>query len=517
MTKQNSPIGRRDFLRRAGCGALAVSLFPSVGSQGLPVSQGSAGKSEVPVSQGLESASAKATADKKPNILFILADQWRASAFGYAGDPNVKTPQIDKLAAQSLNFVNAVSVLPVCTPYRAALMTGRFPTTTGMFLNDLYLPDDELCLGEVFRDAGFATGYIGKWHLDGHGRSTFIPPERRQGFDYWKVAECDHDYNHSHYYTGNSPEKKFWPGYDSYAQTADAQAWLRDHAQSAKPFLLCVAFGTPHFPHATAPADLKALYPPEKLTLAANVAPEFEQPARRELQGYYAHCTALDRCVGDLLATLKQTGLLEKTIVIFTSDHGEMMGAHGVRPSLKQWPHDESAHIPFLLRHPRQPARKIATPINVTDVMPTLCGLTGVPVPKTCEGEDLSGVVTGTGAGPDRAALLMNVSPFIPNLEEYRGIRTSRYTFVRNLAGPWLLFDNQADPLQQHNLVGVAAHAALQKDLDARLQAELKKIGDEFKPRQYYLDKWGYTIAKHGSINYGPGAPIQTPRRPKQP
>jgi hypothetical protein len=78
-----------------------------------------------------------------------------------------------------------------------------------------------------------------------------------------------------------------------------------------------------------------------------------------------------------------------------------------------------------------------------------------------------------------------------------------------------MLFDNQTDPLQQHNLVGVIEHAALQKDLDARLQGELKKIGDDFKPRQYYLDKWGYTIAKHGSINYGVGAPMQTPRRPK--
>jgi arylsulfatase A-like enzyme len=488
-------IQRRDFLKLAALGTTAAALLPRQG------------RAETAPGQGDKAI--------KPNILFILADQWRASAFGYAGDPNVKTPQIDGLAKQSLNFVNAVSVLPVCTPYRAALMTGRFPTSTGMFLNDLYLPSEELCLGEVFQGAGYDTAYIGKWHLDGHGRKAYIPPARRQGFDYWKVGECDHDYNQSHYYTGNSPEKKFWPGYDSYAQTADAQEYLRGHAQTAKPFVLCVAFGTPHFPHATAPAELKALYPPEKIVLASNVAEDRQAAARRELQGYYAHCTALDRCIGDLLATLQQTGLEQKTIVVFTSDHGDMMGAHGIAPCLKQWFYDESAHVPFLLRHPRTAARAITTPINAPDILPTLCGLTGVPVPKTVEGEDLSGVVTGTGGGPDRAALLMCVSPFIPVLEEYRGIRTSRHTYVRNLAGPWMLFDNQTDPLQQHNLVGVIEHAALQKDLDARLQGELKKIGDDFKPRQYYLDKWGYTIAKHGSINYGVGAPMQTPRRPK--
>ncbi len=486
-------IKRRDFLKLAGLGATAATLLPRLGLAAAPATAG----------QG------------RPNILFILADQWRASAFSYAGDPNVKTPQIDKLAAQSLNFVNAVSVLPVCTPYRAALMTGRFPTSTGMFLNDLYLPDEELCLGEIFQGAGYDTAYIGKWHLDGHGRSAFIPPARRQGFDYWKVAECDHNYNHSHYYTGSSPEKKIWPGYDAYAQTADAQVYLREHAQAAKPFVLCLAFGTPHFPHGSAPEEFKALYPPAKLVLAPNVDAERAAAARRELQGYYAHCTALDKCVGDVLATLQQTGLNEKTIVVFTSDHGDMMGAHGIAPCLKQWFYDESAHVPFLLRHPRAPARVVTTPLNAPDILPTLLGLAGVPVPPAVEGEDLSAVVTGTGSGPDRAALLMCVSPFIPGLEEYRGIRTSRHTYVRNLAGPWMLFDNQSDPGQTHNLVGVAEHAALQKELDARLQAELKKTGDDFKPRQFYLDKWGYRIAGHGSIAYKEGSPVQTPRRSK--
>ena len=216
-----------------------------------------------------------------PNLVYVLADQWRASATGYAGDPNVKTPNLDRLAKSCLNFRNVVSVAPVCTPYRAALMTGRYPTSTGMFLNDAHLPDNELCMAEIYRAAGYRTGYIGKWHLDGHGRESYIPPERRQGWDYWKAAECDHTYNHSHYYTGESDEKRFWEGYDVFAQTKDAQRYLREQANGERPFLLFVSYGTPHFPHDTAPVEFKALYPPENIQLPPNVPPDMQALAQR--------------------------------------------------------------------------------------------------------------------------------------------------------------------------------------------------------------------------------------------
>src|SRR4051812_25917889 len=175
-------------------------------------------------------ASSAAPAMRRPNIVYLLADQWRAQATGYAGDRNIHTPNLDRLAKEGLQFRNAVSVCPVCTPYRAALMTGRYPTSTGMFLNDAHLPDSELCLAQVLKSAGYATAFIGKWHLEGNGRAPYIPPERRRGWDYWKAGECDHNYNHSHYYTGTSEEKQFWPGYDAFAQTTDAQQYIRDHA-----------------------------------------------------------------------------------------------------------------------------------------------------------------------------------------------------------------------------------------------------------------------------------------------
>ncbi|MEX2568664.1 MAG: sulfatase-like hydrolase/transferase, partial [Cyclobacteriaceae bacterium] len=150
--------------------------------------------------QNSDQVSKKST---KPNIIYILADQLRAQALGYSGDPNANTPNLDRLAASSINFKNAVAVSPVCTPYRAALMTGRYPLSTGMFMNDLYLPSEELCMAEIYKEAGYKTGYIGKWHLDGHGRESYIPKERRQGFEYWKALECTHDYNNSFYYAND--------------------------------------------------------------------------------------------------------------------------------------------------------------------------------------------------------------------------------------------------------------------------------------------------------------------------
>jgi arylsulfatase A-like enzyme len=186
---------------------------------------------------------------EKPNVVFILTDQWRASAFGYAGDRVVKTPNIDQLANESVNFVNAVSVCPVSSPFRASLITGRYPTSTGMFLNDIYLPSEEICMAEIFRSAGYNTAYIGKWHLDGHGREENVDPERRQEFEYWKGNECSHDYNRMPYYENDVPVKKYRKGYSPFAESKDAQQYLEVHAKDKKPFLLFVSFDNQKDPY----------------------------------------------------------------------------------------------------------------------------------------------------------------------------------------------------------------------------------------------------------------------------
>src|SRR2546423_12821692 len=196
-------------------------------------------------------------AERKPNILVVLADQWRAQAFGFAGDPNVRTPNFDRLASESVRFINAVAGMPVCSPTRASLLTGQRPLTHGVFLNDVPLNPNALTIAKVLKSEGYDTGYIGKWHLNGDGRSTFIPRERRQGFDYWKVLECTHDYSNSFYYAG-SPDRLKWPGYDAVAQTRDACDYLRSRAKSEKPFLLFLAWGPPHDPYFSAPTKYRA-------------------------------------------------------------------------------------------------------------------------------------------------------------------------------------------------------------------------------------------------------------------
>lgn len=453
------------------------------------------------------SAAASSAGAKQPNILLILADQWRAQATGYAGDPNVKTPHLDRLERESVNFTQAVSGMPVCSPARASLLTGQRALTHGIFLNDVPLNPQATTIAKVLSKVGYDTACIGKWHVDGHGRSSFIPRERRQGFDYWKVLECTHAYNRSPYYA-DGPEKLLWEGYDAIAQTRDAQHYIEERARAAKPFFMFLSWGPPHNPYETAPAKYKALYAPEKLVLRGNVPAANEATARKDLAGYYAHCSALDACVGDLIDTLRKTGQLEKTIVLFSSDHGDMLWSQGEQR--KQRPYEESARVPFLLRLPPSfdiAPRRVAGTINIEDWMPTLLGLCGLPVPASVEGLDFSGYLRG-GADPSGgAALLACVSPFGEwqrdrGGREYRALRTARYTYVRGLDGPWLLFDHDTDPLEQRNLVGRSEHAALQARLDAQLRERLAKVRDDFRPGSDYIAKWGYTVDAKGTVPY---------------
>jgi arylsulfatase A-like enzyme len=442
----------------------------------------------------------------RPNVMIVMADQWRAQAFGYAGDPNVRTPHLDALERESVDFTRAVSSLPVCCPARASLLTGQRAVTHGVFLNDVPLGTNVLTLAQVLAAQGYDTGYVGKWHLNGGGRSEFIPRQRRQGFDYWKALECTHNYNHSSYY-GDTPEKLQWAGYDAIAQTRDAREYLRSRATNSRPFLFVLSWGPPHSPYGTAPEKYQALYDPSKLILRGNVPPG---PAgwRRDLAGYYAHCSALDDCAGDLLQTLRETGLDEKTIVIFTSDHGDMLGSHGM--TAKQKPYDESIRVPLLMRCPPLTgikARQVDAVIATEDIMPTVLGLCHVPVPATVEGMDYSGYMRGKRNPSDNAALIWCVAPFGEYTRsvggrEFRGLRTERFTYVRDLKGPWLLFDNTKDPLQTTNLAARIDTARERKKLDRLLDAKLRQAHDSFLPADDYIKKWGWPVNERGTVPY---------------
>lgn len=437
---------------------------------------------------------------KKPNIVYILTDQWRGSALGYDGNPDVKTPNLDTFAKESINFKNTVSVTPVCTPHRAALFTGRFPTTTGMFLNDIYLPKEELTMAEIYKTAGYKTAYWGKWHLDGHGRSTYIPKERRQGFDFWKALECSHNYTKMPYYDNDKPELKHWKEYSPFAIAKDANQYLTEQAKSENPFLAVISIATPHYPHHSAPKKYKDMYPIESLTLNPNVTKEQKERSRKELQGYYAHATATDEAIGSILKKIKELKLSENTIIVFSSDHGEMMGAHGVKAFTKQLAWDESIRVPFLISYPTIGKNKgsvVNAPLTTPDILPSLLALSNIEIPKTIEGEDLSELIKNPDPNVDRAALVMNVAPFGANFNDapYRAIRTKQYTYAVTPDGPSMFYDNIKDPFQQNNLLGKPDFIDVQKDLDNQLKQQLQKIGDEVRPRNYYMNKWNYKLS----------------------
>ena len=148
---------------------------------------------------------------KKPNVVFIFADEWRAQATGYNGDSNCETPVLDALASHSIDLTEAVAGCPVCCPYRGSLMTGQYPLSHGIIINDVELDPHCISIADAFNAGGYSTAYIGKWHIYGspkgewERREAYVPREYQMRFDYWKGFECNHDYSDSWYFFNNDP------------------------------------------------------------------------------------------------------------------------------------------------------------------------------------------------------------------------------------------------------------------------------------------------------------------------
>jgi arylsulfatase A-like enzyme len=231
-----------------------------------------------------------------------------------------------------------------------------------------------------------------------------------------------------------------------------------------------------------------------KLRLRPNVPEAKRTEAIGILRGYYAHMTALDDCFGRLLRTLERTGIAEDTIVVFTSDHGDMMLSQGLTTKLYPW--DESIRVPFLLRYPRmlgRRRRRIQAPLNSPDILPTLLALCGLAIPDSVEGSDRSEWIAGRAQPPgDAAAFLSLPVPITKALRygfaEYRGLRAIEHTYVRSIGGPWLLYDNVRDPFQMHNLCG-RPESDLQTRLDRALDQTLAHRRDEFLPAAEYVKR----------------------------
>lgn len=451
------------------------------------------------------------------NLIYVFADQLRYQSLGYAGDDRARTPNIDRLASHSLDFFNCVSGSPMCAPYRASLFTGKYSSSTGMVINELRINPAQRCFGHVLRDAGYETYYIGKWHLwanqlgnhDDPVNSYTPPGPYRLGFDgYWASYGFHHTY-WNQYYHENSPERIVMEGYEPDGQTSLAIEKLRTAATAEKPFALFLSLGTPHDPwdRSNVPAEYLARFEDVDFELPRNYKPENDPRAdawarlgkadRGDLPDwmrvYYAMTANLDCNIGRLLAAIEQLGLFDNTIIVFTSDHGEMFGAQGRRA--KNIFYDEAVRVPFLIRWDGQfgAGQKTDACLNTPDIMPTLLGAMSLPVPAEVEGFDFSPVLQGESIEEPDAAYMqgMGATAIFEDGHEWRALRSKRHTYaVYRVDQSELLFDNVNDPYQMTNLAENAEYADLVSDFRARLAERMAVLNDTFECCTWYEGNW---------------------------
>lgn len=428
---------------------------------------------------------ATTVAKRPPNVIFILPDEWRAQALGCMGNPDVQTPHLDKLAAQGTLFRHTLANTPLCCPARANLLTGTYTNRNGMVANDLRFRENITTIGELYAQAGYHTGYIGKWHLDGGPRLPgFVPPgPRRHGFQYWAANECNHNYFYGWFFRDrNIPiisdryEPVYWTDYAIQFLHNSRREELRH-----KPFFLMLALGAPHDPY-LAPEKYMNMYDPEKLAMEPNWVEGTRHGTRKDIAGYYASITAIDDQIGRLLSVLWQLGLEDNTIVFFSSDHGNMLGSQGRTQKMLPW--EESIRVPGIMRYPGTvPAGRTSHALlSHVDVAPTLLSLCGLQVPAAMQGSDLSHVVTGKSEQGPSSAFLQNFGPYLASgvKQGWRAIRTEGHMYARHQSGAWLLYDLKNDPYELNNLVSDPSARHLVQKMDASLLQWMKKVGDSW-------------------------------------
>ena len=471
-------------------------------------------------------------AAKKPNVLYVFDDEHRFQSMpGELHSDAVNAPTLDAFRKANFSMERCISNYPLCSPYRGILMTGLWPFQNGITRNWIELGTNFESIGDVFDKAGYRTAYVGKWHLSGPGHDrAFIPAgPHRQGFQDWHVwGAVDKHMSYSFTFNPDTGEKTQPQGYQATLMTDQAVKIIQEQKDGDRPWMMIVSWHPPHFPVDDAPPEDEAFFVGKAMTLRPNVKTGIspQGPIRSESsiekfhQGYYAHIRAIDREFARLLKTLEDTGQAENTIVIFTSDHGEMAGSHG--RMYKQVPHEESTRVPFFVRYPGiTPHGKSSDTLFASiDIYPTLCGLAGLSVPVHCKGRDLSAAMRGHPVTDSEVVFLMNQGGGKAEAEagaigaapgpdpkpasraaagdapastgggegngggyappNFRGLRSKTHTYAVASDGRWLLFNNTDDPYQQKNLIDDPAQQSLIRHFDTMIEAWLKQANDPF-------------------------------------
>lgn len=439
---------------------------------------------------------------KHRNVIWIFGDQFRTQALPFHGDPNARTPNLERAAINGVDFTRNVSGFPLCCPFRGSLLTSRYPheCVPG---HEYPLPAGQETIANVFNANGYDTAYFGKWHLGGwherDGRAAFFitDPARRGGFKEW-VGYENNNSQWDCWVHGGSGKNAFHyrlPGYETDELTNLLLRYIKERADQskngqAKPFFAVLSVQPPHNPY-VAPERFMANYNPEKLELRENVAHSapIRKEARRDLAGYYAMIENLDWNYGRVMDALKNAGLLEDTHVLFFADHGDMHGSHGLYR--KTNPYEESMRTPMIVSG-GQPTYdgwktgRVPVVANHVDIAPTTLGLCGLEKPGWMRGYDYSHYRLGkrpAGAEPD-SAYLQNVIPtgHADSINTpYRGVVTRdgwKYVCFENRS--WLMFNLNDDPYEEADLAQNNRFRAERKKLIARVKQWAADTGDKF-------------------------------------
>ncbi len=459
----------------------------------------------------------------RKNILFITCDQLRADTLGYSGNSVIRTPNIDSIAARGLNFKKMFTAYPVCAPNRATLATGRYPSVHGLRWNGMILPEHEITLMEVLRRSGYATAGVGKMHFGPQwrfgGDSRFLrdpgpemainpqpsPDEmpwygferawitednrvgpyadylKEQGYDIW-------DDPHSFSYPQHQTVRSAYPvAHHQTTWIADRSIdFLREQTDD-RPFFLWTSFVAPHHPFVV-PAPYDTMYSPEDMPLP-NFDPDepkkwpeayYNKYTRTEgsheaigmsrlsnadwqriRSYYYGSITQIDDQIGRILKTLEEKGMLRNTIIVFSSDHGEMLGDHHL--VFKGTTFDEVTRVPFLVAVPGGQESECEGLCCSIDVMPTLLDLVGVGIPGGVQGESLTPCL-------NNPARRLREEILIEKDGGKRALRTENALLSwHGIKQRGELYDLKKDPHAVNNLWDKPEVADLQKNLTDRL------------------------------------------------
>ncbi len=470
------------------------------------------------------------------NVVFIHTDQQRFDTLGCTGCPVAQTPNLDKLAAGGVNFLRHFVTSPVCSPSRGSMFTGKLLTEHGLWRNGCALPEDNVTLPQAMADAGLQTAHFGKLHL--YPIIRRVAPHPPYGFDVCEVAEgdqqlLDDDYfrwlrmehpgvfveylqetyreQHAQGFTSSIPE----PCHLSTWVTDRAVDWLQNRRDPRRGFFLSVGYFDPH--HAFNPCEPYA----SRFDGVEVPAPRFRDGAidskpahyrsrftevrdhtgdrdaiERTTRAYHAMVAHVDFCVGRLVAALEKTGLWGQTAVVFTSDHGELLGNHGM---LWKGPFmlDDLLRVPFIVGGmgghgvSGAPGRRVEGLSSSIDLMPTMLKLVGAPIPDGCRGVALLDDAPGMGDGTRRDHVLAEWEHDVPaESDSLRCIRTPRWKLVRYNRAPEVgeLYDLENDPDEFENRFADPSLRGVQSELCERLESEYDEIS--FRPATPYLGGW---------------------------